>query len=90
MDDRQRGIVAAAVGAVLGGVAAYVLFTERGRHLRRELEPALEEFGHELMQLRGTVARAVGVASQGWHILDDALGDTGKGPFPTHHQSRPF
>lgn len=90
MDDRQRGIIAAVVGAVLGGMAGYVLFTERGRELRRQLEPALEDFGHELVQLRGTVTRAIGVASQGWHVLDEALGDRGKGPFPSHHQSNPF
>lgn len=90
MDDRQRGIVAAVVGAVLGGVAGYVLFTERGRELRRQLEPALEEFGHELVQLRGTVNRAMGVASQGWHILDEALNDKARGAFPTQHLSNPF
>lgn len=90
MDDRQRGMVAAVVGAVLGGVAGYVLFTERGRELRRQLEPALEEFGHELVQLRGTVNRAVGVASQGWHILDEAIGDRARTSFPSQHQTNPF
>lgn len=90
MDDRQRGVMAAVVGAVLGGVAGYVLFTERGRELRRQLEPALEEFGHELVQLRGTVNRAMGVASQGWHILDEAMGERSKGSFPSHHQTNPF
>ncbi|MFN7914512.1 MAG: YtxH domain-containing protein [Vicinamibacterales bacterium] len=90
MDDRQRGMIAAAVGAVLGGVAGYVLFTERGRELRRQLEPALEEFGHELVQLRGTVNRAIGVASQGWHVLDEALGDRGRAPYASGHQTNPF
>ncbi len=91
MDDRQRAIVAAAVGAVVGGLAGYMLFTERGRDLRRKLEPALEDFAHELIQLRGTVSRAVGVASEGWNVINEALGDRGRGTaFPTHHQTSPF
>jgi hypothetical protein len=68
-----------------------MLFTERGRDLRRRLEPALEEFAHELMQLRGTVNRALGVASQGWDVINEALGDRGSGPtYPAHRQTNPF
>ena len=91
MNDRQREIIATAVGAVAGGIAGYVLFTERGRQLRRRMEPALEDFAHELVQLRGTVNRAIGVASQGWQALDETLGDPGHtGAFPTLHQKDPF
>ncbi|MBS1818052.1 MAG: hypothetical protein JSU08_08990 [Acidobacteria bacterium] len=91
MDDRQRGIVAAVVGAVVGGVAGYMLFTERGREMRRKLEPALDDFAHELLQLRGTVNRAMGVASQGWHVINEAFGEQATGQaFPPHRQSNPF
>ena len=91
MNDRQREIIAAAVGAVAGGMAGYVLFTERGRQLRRRMEPALEDFAHELVQLRGTVNRAIGVASQGWQVIDETIGDRGHtGAFPTLHQTNPF
>jgi len=91
VNDRQREIIAAAVGAVAGGIAGYVLFTERGRELRRRMEPALEDFAHELVQLRGTVNRALGVASEGWHVINEALGDRGQtGAFPTLRQTSPF
>jgi hypothetical protein len=91
VNDRERGIIAAAVGAVAGGIAGYMLFTERGRDIRRRLEPALEDFARELVQLRGTVNRAMGVASQGWHVLNEALGERGPShSYPTHHQSNPF
>ena len=91
MNDRERGIAAAAVGAVIGAMAGYILFTERGREVRRRLEPALEDFAQELVQLRGTVNRAIGVASQGWNVLNEAMGDRGQsGTFTTHHQSNPF
>jgi hypothetical protein len=67
-----------------------MLFTDRGRELRRRLEPALEDFARELVQLRGTVNRAVGVASEGWHVLNEALGERGRGTFATPHQTNPF
>jgi hypothetical protein len=84
-------MIAAAVGAVAGGFAGYVLFTERGRELRRRMEPALEDFAHELVQLRGTLHRAIGVASQGWDVFNDTLGDRERsGTFPTLRQTNPF
>ncbi len=91
MNDSERGLAAAVVGAVVGGMAGYLIFTERGRQLRRQIEPALEDFAHELGELRGTVTRAMAVASQGWNVLHEALGDRDDSPaFPGHRQSNPF
>jgi len=84
-------IACAVVGGVAGGIAGYMLFTDRGRGLRRRIEPALEDFAPEVLQLRGTVNRAMNVASQGWNVLNDALGErSGSTPFAAHHQSDPF
>lgn len=89
--EKQQALVAAAVGAVAGGVAGYMLFTDKGRDLRRRLEPAIEDFARELMQLRGTVSRAAGVATEGWSVLNAALGDRGSSSrYPLHNQSAPF
>jgi gas vesicle protein len=90
VNDSERGLAAAVIGAVVGGIAGYLLFTERGRQMRRRLEPALEDFAHELGELRGTVTRAMGVASQGWHVLNEAMGDRDTPAFPSHRQSNPF
>jgi len=48
------------------------LFTDRGRRLRRQFEPALEDFSRELMSFRTTVQKASGVASDGWKLLNEA------------------
>ena len=48
MTDKSRAIVATIAGAVIGGVAGYFFFSEHGRALRRQIEPALDDFAREL------------------------------------------
>lgn len=87
----DRPVLATVVGAVIGGAVGYLFFTERGRQLRREMEPALDDVARELNSFRGTVQRAAGVASEGWKLLNDALGERGaQARYPTAHQSSPF
>jgi hypothetical protein len=74
----DKAVAATIVGAVIGGCAGYFFFTDRGRALRRQLEPALEDFARELNSFRGTIQKATGVASEGWKLLNDALGDSGQ------------
>jgi hypothetical protein len=89
--DNSRATAAAVVGAIIGGIAGYLFFTERGRSLRRSIEPALEDIARELSSFRGTVQKAAGVASEGWKLLNDAMGETtGPRRFPTPHQTSPF
>jgi len=83
--------MATVIGAVIGGAAGYLFFTERGRQLRRQMEPALDDIARELNSFRGTVQRAAGVASEGWKLLNDALRERDTQPrYPTSHQSSPF
>ena len=89
--EKQEAVVAAAVGAVVGAVAGYMFLTERGRTLRRQIEPAIEDMSRELSQFRGTLNRAMGVANEGWKVLNEALGEDGpQARFSTPHQSTPF
>jgi len=76
VNDRQA-MAATVVGALIGGVAGYLFFTERGRSFRRQLEPALEDFLRELNSFRGTVQKAAGVASESWKLLNDMIGESG-------------
>jgi hypothetical protein len=85
-------VAATVVGAIIGGIAGYLFFTARGRELRRQIEPALEDIARELNSFRGTVQRAAGVANEGWKLLNEALGDGGSQPsrYPSPHQTTPF
>lgn len=93
MNENSRAIAATLTGAVIGGMAGYLFFTEHGRRVRRSIEPALDDIARELNNFRGTMQRAAGVASEGWKLLNDALGEpTPPSPrrFPTTHQTSPF
>ena len=52
--DNSRAMAATIAGAVIGGIAGYFLFTERGRAVRRQFEPALDDFARELNSFRVT------------------------------------
>jgi len=88
--NNSREMTATVVGAVIGGLAGYLFFTDRGRSIRRQIEPALEDFSRELMSFRSTVQKAGGVASEGWKLLNDALGESGPAPRFPGRQTSPF
>ena len=92
MTDNSRTMTATVVGAVVGGIAGYLFFTENGRRLRRQVEPALEDLMRELDSFRGTVQKAAGVVAEGWSVLNEALGeDSARLPrYVNPHQSSPF
>jgi hypothetical protein len=75
-----RELAATVVGAVIGGVAGFLFFTERGRTARRQIETALEDFLRELIGFRNTVQKAAGVVNEGWNLLNDTFGERGKPP----------
>jgi hypothetical protein len=89
--DNSRALAATVVGAVIGGMAGYLFFTEHGQRVRRQLEPALEDFSRELLSFRATVQKAAGVANEGWQLLNEALGEGSRTPrYPAAQQSSPF
>ena len=82
--DNSRAITATLTGAVIGGVAGYFFFTARGRELRRQIEPAIDDFVRELNSFRATVEKAGGAAGQGWKMLNEAMDS---GPQNIRHQA---
>jgi gas vesicle protein len=92
MNDNSQIVAATIVGAVIGGLAGYLFFTERGRSLRRQFEPALDDLMRELSSFRATLNKAAGVASEGWRLLDEAFGQSQQSAarYPSPHQNSPF
>jgi hypothetical protein len=75
VSDRSWGILAVTVGAVVGGLAGYLLLTEHGRTVRRQIDRVLDEASEELGQFRGTRQKAAEVGSEAWQLLNDSLGE---------------
>ncbi len=91
MTDRAYKGIATAIGASVGALVAYLLFTAEGREWRRKLEPAIEDAAAELNHFRVTVLKAAGVATEGWKLLNDALEGTRPEPrYGDPHQTTPF
>ena len=55
MSDRDMMILGGIIGAAAGVAAGFVLFTERGRQLRAELQPEIETVMREAMRLTQVV-----------------------------------
>ena len=72
MSERAVIVLSSIVGAAVGGVAGFLLLTERGRSVRLELEPRVEEFARELAALQRTTTRAAAAAQDGWRALHQA------------------
>lgn len=91
MTEKTRACAASMVGAVIGAAAGYMFFTDRGRALRRRMETALETLAPELSNFSGTINRTAGAASEGWKLLNEALGDSSRAPrYVNPHQTSPF
>jgi gas vesicle protein len=93
VSENTKAMAAAIVGAVIGGVAGYLFLTENGRTLRRrQIEPALEDLARELSGFSATLQKATGIASEGWKLIGDALGegDARSQRYGGPHQTAPF
>jgi gas vesicle protein len=79
MNERSVVALGAIVGAALGGMAAYLFLTERGRELRLELEPRLDDLMRDLGSFQTTVARARDAAAEGLRVIGDVTGEQRRG-----------
>jgi hypothetical protein len=75
--NNSRDITVTLAGALIGGIAGYLFFTEHGRTVRRRIQPALQDLSRELISFQRTALEVAGVASEGWKLLTDALDEGG-------------
>jgi gas vesicle protein len=85
VDDRGRIALSIGLGALLGGVAGFLVFTRRGRELREDFAPRLDELLTEVDNLRTTfdrarVAVADGVKSFNSLVSDESASSPAPGP----------
>jgi hypothetical protein len=70
---RQYTFAVTLAGAVAGAMVSYLFFTDRGREIRDQLLPMLDDLEHELGSIRGKVARTLNAANASWQAVNDAL-----------------
>ena len=70
MNDQMRIVGGSVLGAVIGGVAAYLLMTEDGRGRLRHVGPAVDDLSRVLQDLRSTISKLSDVAVEGRHSAD--------------------
>jgi hypothetical protein len=76
VDERSRVLTATFIGAVVGGIWGWLYMTERGRRIRDQIEPKLDDFIGEISRVRGTVEKARSAADEGWRSLSDMAAGT--------------
>lgn len=73
MEDRSRIAVSMLVGAALGGMLGYLLFTEGGRRARNSLRGQLEGLVDDASRFSGSIEKMRGVATEGWRSVKDVF-----------------
>lgn len=71
MNERTAVTAGALLGALVGGLASYLFFTERGREMRGRLGPALEDLQHEFARFQGTIEQVGRVANEGLRAFQE-------------------
>jgi len=71
VDDRMAVTAGALIGACVGAAASYLFFTERGRVLRDQLEPAIDDLQREFGRFRGTIEQVGRMASEGARVVQE-------------------
>jgi gas vesicle protein len=82
VNERTAVTVGAVVGALVGGAATYLFFTERGRTLRDQLEPAVEDLQREFSRFQGTIQQFGRMANDGMRVVQEFNAARMQSPFP--------
>lgn len=71
MSDSNHVVTRAAVGALVGALAAYLVFTAQGRTALAQVDPALDDLSQALQEFRRALRRADGVVQEARGAVDD-------------------
>lgn len=82
MNERTAVTLGAVIGAVVGGAASYLFFTERGQVLRDRLEPAVDDLRREFGRFQGTIQQVGRMANDGMRVVQEFNAARMQSPFP--------
>lgn len=61
------------IGAAVGGLVGFLMFTDRGQHFRQQLQPQIDSLLDEALKLQGTVERMSTAALDTWQSVSGAV-----------------
>ena len=73
MEERDNIWSSVALAALVGGVIAALLYTDRGRQSVMRLERTLDDFSRTLQHLRVTIRKAGIVAAEGIEVASEGM-----------------
>jgi hypothetical protein len=80
VSDQSRIALSVLAGAVIGGVAGFLMFTERGRRFRDEIQPQLDQLAREMQNLQELTLRVRDTATDSWRQVESFVGELGQSP----------
>jgi gas vesicle protein len=81
VNERYRICAGATLGAIAGAAVAYLFFTEQGREVRDQIEPAVDELMGEFRKFRGTIEKLGSMAEEGLRALEEFQSARTQQPF---------
>jgi gas vesicle protein len=75
VDDRSSVLLGALLGAAVGGAVGFLFFTDRGRQMRADVGPRLNDLVDEARRLQGNVLSLRQSVRDGWGAVKEFAGD---------------
>jgi hypothetical protein len=59
------------VGALIGGAATYLFFTDAGKRIRERLEPTVDDLRNEFARFQKTIEKLGEMANDGMRVVNE-------------------
>jgi hypothetical protein len=81
MSEQSRVMASAVVGSLVGAVAGYLFFTNRGRDFRDRLEPMVDDLRQEFAKFQRTFEKVGDMANEGMRVVNEFNAARAQSPF---------
>jgi gas vesicle protein len=81
--NQSRAVIAGAiVGALIGGAATYLFFTDAGKQIRDRLEPTVDDLRREFGRFQKTLEKVGEMANDGLRVVNEFNAARAQSSFP--------